>query len=64
MKDYVFTNLAKPTSTLAKKEMNSIINKLTLWSQDRSVGVMMHYELNGQGSIPSPLGSGGSLPRV
>jgi hypothetical protein len=35
--------LAKTTSLLAKNEMDSIINKLTLWSQDRSVGVVMRY---------------------
>jgi hypothetical protein len=29
MKDYVFTDLAKTTSTLAKNEMNSIINKFS-----------------------------------
>jgi hypothetical protein len=40
MKDYVFT-LATATSTLAKNEMNSIINKLTLWTQDTSVDVVM-----------------------
>jgi hypothetical protein len=52
------------TSILAKNEINSIINKLTLWRQDRSVGAVMVYKLDGQGSIPSPVGSAGSLPGV
>jgi hypothetical protein len=52
---YVFTP-AKTTSTLAKNEMNFIINMLTLWSQDRLVGVVMRYELDGQSLIPSPMG--------
>jgi hypothetical protein len=55
VKDYVFT-LAKTTSTLAKNEMNSIINKVTIWSQDRLVGVVTCYKLDGQGSIPSQMG--------
>jgi hypothetical protein len=37
--------------------MNSIINKLTLWNQDRSEGVVTHYELDSQGSIPHPVGA-------
>jgi hypothetical protein len=56
MKDYV-SALAKTISTLVKNEMNSVINKLTLWSQDRSVGVVICYKLDGQGSIPSPVGT-------
>jgi hypothetical protein len=36
--------------------MNCIINKLTLWSQDRPVGTVMHYELDSQGLIPSAVG--------
>jgi hypothetical protein len=55
VKDYVFA-LAKTTSTLAKNEMNSIINKLTLWSQDWLVGVVTRYELDGQSSFTSPIG--------
>jgi hypothetical protein len=37
--------------------MNSIINKLTLWSQDRSVGVVTCYGLDGQGSVPTLVGA-------
>jgi hypothetical protein len=37
--------------------MNSVINKLTLWSQDGSVDGVTRYELDGQGSIPSPVGA-------
>jgi hypothetical protein len=55
MNDYVFT-LAKATSTPSENEMNFNIKKLTLWSQDRS--------LDGQGSIPSAVGNGDSLPAV
>jgi hypothetical protein len=55
MNGYVFT-LAKATSTPSKNEMNFNIKKLTLWSQNRSV--------DGQGSIPSAMGNGDSLPVV
>jgi hypothetical protein len=51
MKDYVFT-LAKATSTLAKNEMNSMLNKLTVWSEERSVGVLMRYKQDSQIQFP------------
>jgi hypothetical protein len=56
MKDYVFTH-AKATSTHTKNEMNSIIDELTLRSQERSVGVVTRYKLDGRGSIPSAVGA-------
>jgi hypothetical protein len=56
MKDYVFT-LAKATSTLTKNEMNSVIDELTLWSQETSVGVVTLYKLDGQGLILSAVGA-------
>jgi hypothetical protein len=56
MKEYVFT-LTKVTSTLAKNEMNSIIKKLTLWNQGRSIGVVTCYKLDSRGSVPSAVGA-------
>jgi hypothetical protein len=43
-------------SWLAKNEMNSVTKTLTPWNQDRSI--------DGHGSIPSAVSSGGSLPAV
>jgi hypothetical protein len=50
------TYSCKTSSTLGKNETNSVVNQLTLWSQDRSVGIVARYEL---GSIPIPVGGGG-----